>query len=86
MRGRKKLWGEAPPGTKHRRKWDEIQKKRLLWLYYHSPILLLGFSYDAYMMLLSCSYVRHRHCEKKVVGNFFFCIFADGLNRNSNRK
>ena len=39
------------------RKWDEIPKKRLLWLYYHSPILLLGFSYDAYMMLLSCSYV-----------------------------
>ena len=27
-------------------------------VYYHSPILLLGFSYDAYMMLLSCSYVR----------------------------
>ena len=25
-------------------------EKRLLWLYYHSPILLLGFSYDAYMM------------------------------------
>ncbi len=38
--------------------WDEIRKKWLLWLYYHSPILLLGFSYDAYMMLLSCSYVR----------------------------
>ncbi len=32
------------------RKWDEIRKKWLLWLYYHSPILLLGFSYDAYMM------------------------------------
>ena len=45
-------------GTKDRRKWDEIGKKRLLWLYYHSPILLLWFSYDAYMMLLSCSYVR----------------------------
>ena len=28
----------------------EDRKKRLLWLYYHSPILLLGFSYDAYMM------------------------------------
>ena len=45
-------------GMKHRRKWDEIRKKWLLWLYYHSPILLLGFSYDAYMMLLSCSYVK----------------------------
>ena len=44
-------------GIKDRRKWDEIPKKRLLCLYYHSPILLLGFSYDAYMMLLSCSYV-----------------------------
>ena len=44
-------------GIKDRRKWDEIRKKRLLCLYYHSPILLLGFSYDAYMMLLSCSYV-----------------------------
>ena len=47
-------------GIKDRRKWDEIPKKRLLWLYYHSPILLLGFSYDAYMMLLSCSYVGGR--------------------------
>ena len=37
-------------GTKDRRKWDEFRKKWLLWLYYHSPILLLGFSYDAYMM------------------------------------
>ena len=47
-------------GIKDRRKWDEIPKKRLLCLYYHSPILLLGFSYDAYMMLLSCSYVGGR--------------------------
>ena len=47
-------------GIKDRRKWDEIPKKRLLYLYYHFPILLLGFSYDAYMMLLSCSYVGGR--------------------------
>ena len=46
-------WG----GTKDRRMWDEMREKWLLWLYYHFPILLLGFSYDAYMMLLSCSYV-----------------------------
>ena len=49
-------------GTKDRRMWDEMPKKRLLCLYYHSPILFLGFSYDAYMMLLRCSYV----------GGFFF--------------
>ena len=53
-----KWLGMNVDGMKDRRKWDEIRKKRLLCLYYHSPILLLRFSYDAYMMLLSCSYVR----------------------------
>ena len=53
-----KWLGMRMDGMKDRGKWDEIRKKRLLCLYYHSPILLLGFSYDAYMMLLSCSYVR----------------------------
>ena len=41
---------EKKTGGEDRRKWDEIRKKRLLCLYYHFPILLLGFSYDAYMM------------------------------------
>ena len=66
-------WG----GMGDRRMWDEIGKKRLLWLYYHSPILLLGFSYDAYMMLLSCSYVWG-WARKKIVRCSFFlyiCIF-----------
>ncbi len=42
-----KWLGMRMDGMKDRRKWDEIRKKRLLCLYYHSPILLLGFSYDA---------------------------------------
>ncbi len=38
---------EKKIGGKDRRKWDEIRKKRLLCLYYHSPMVLLCFSYTA---------------------------------------
>ena len=41
---------EKKTGGEDRRKWDEIRKKWLLCLYYHFPMVLLGFSYDAYMM------------------------------------
>ena len=58
--------------------WDEFRKKCLLWLYYHSPILLLGFSYDAYMMRIWCSYVKVFGLRFKVEGLRFTDLSVTG--------